>query len=346
MHFANVLEPWILLRLAAGLVAVVLFTRAARTSLRILRRFDVARATEGQLALERQAELSATFVRVGAVLQVVLLALSMLAADRLSAGIRGAMCAYGVFHATAWGFRSLAATALTAVAAAVVTQLHALDDRVRSFTLARPLAIMTLILAPLAAIDLGLACAFAFDLDLSVVASCCSVQLDAVAAGVAGPASQGASARDVATLGASVGVALAIALAVVASRKPRLLLVVASAGVSLAALPFALAAAVLEVAPHAFELPQHVCPFCLLRPMALGLGYPLFGAVFLAVTWALGAGGAALLAHGRADARAAFEPFARERLRRGAVAWAAALALGALPIARYAIVTGGASLFP
>ena len=33
VHLANLLEPWILLRLAAGLVAVVLFTRAAQTSL-------------------------------------------------------------------------------------------------------------------------------------------------------------------------------------------------------------------------------------------------------------------------------------------------------------------------
>src|SRR6185437_13206304 len=118
-----------------------------------------------------------------------------------------------------------------------------------------------------------------------------------------------------ATLGASIGVPLAVILALLASRRPRPSLVVASAGASLLALPFALAASVLEVAPHAFELPQHVCPFCLLRPSAWGLGYPLFGAIFLAVTWALGAGFGALLARSRDDARAAFEPFARERLR-------------------------------
>ena len=47
------LEPWILLRLLAGLVATALFVRAGYTSLRVLRRFDAMRATEGQLALER-----------------------------------------------------------------------------------------------------------------------------------------------------------------------------------------------------------------------------------------------------------------------------------------------------
>jgi hypothetical protein len=123
--------------------------------------------------------------------------------------------------------------------------------------------------------------------------------------------------------------------------------VLAAAGATLVALPFALAASVLEVAPHAFEVPQHACPFCLLRPSVLGLGYGLFGAIFLAVTWGLGAGVAAALARSRAlHASDAFASFARDRLRLEALAWLTAFVLGALPVARYALVTGGASLFP
>src|SRR6478672_11679090 len=100
----NLLEPWILLRLAAGVVAVVLFGRGAYTAARVLRHFDVRSAAEGQLALERHVELGSAFVRVGAIVQVAALALSVLAADRLSHGVRGAMCAFGVFNATPMGF--------------------------------------------------------------------------------------------------------------------------------------------------------------------------------------------------------------------------------------------------
>jgi hypothetical protein len=344
MHPANLLEPWILLRLAAGLVAVLLFARAAHTSIRVLRNFDVARYTEGQLALERQADLSSALVRVATIVQVALLALTMLAGDRLSGSIRGAMCGYGVFHATPWGFRSLFATTATAVAAGVVSELYAFDARVRSFDLARPLAIATLVLAPLAAIDFGLAAAFGLNLDLSVVASCCSVQLDAVAAGVAGPEGLGAPMRAVATMGAALAVTLSVVLALAASRRPRIGGIVAAAGASLVAFPFAIAASVLEVAPHAFELPQHVCPFCLLRASVLGIGYPLFGAILVAVVCGLGAGIGALVS--RTDAaRAALAGYARDRLRREALAWVAALVLGALPVARYALLSGGVALF-
>lgn len=338
---SNLLEPWVLLRLAAGLVAFALFARGAMTAQKVLRHFDVSRATEGQLALEKQLELAATFARVAAVVQVLALALSALAADRMSRGVRGAMCAYGVFSAHEWGFRSLAATAGVALVAGVVTQLYAFDARVRSLDLARPLATATCLMAPLSLFDLAAASKFLLGLDLSVVASCCSVQLDPVAA-TGEPHATGP--RVLLTVIAVVGTMSSIAAALLAARSPSRVRVLAAGGLSVLTLPAAVAATVLEVAPHAFEVPSHVCPFCLLRPDVFGLGYPLYAALFLAATWAGGAALSAVLSRGAA-AKAALGTFAARRLRLGAIAWCCALALGALPVIRFTIVAGGASLF-
>ena len=338
----NLLEPWVLLRLAAGLVALALFGRAALTAQRVLRHFDVKRATEGQLALEKQLELAATFSRVAAVVQVLTLALSVLAADRLSRGVRGAMCAYGVFSAQSWGFRSLAATAGVALAAGIVTQLYAFDARVRSLDLARPLAIVTCVMAPLAAFDLASAAKFLLGLDLSVVASCCSVQLDPIAA--TGEA-HATGPRVLFTILAIGGTLLSISVAFVAARTPTRSRVLVAGAISLLTLPVALAATVLEVAPHAFEVPTHVCPFCLLKPDVFAIGYPLFGALFLAASWAGGAAVSAVLSRSGGAASAALGVFAARRLRLGAMAWCFALVLGAAPVVRFAIVSGGASLF-
>ncbi len=337
----NLLEPWILLRIVAGLVALVLFTRAALTSWRVLRHFDVHRATEGQLALERQAQLSSTFVRVATAVQAGALALTVLAADRLSQAVRGAMCAYGVFRANEWGGRALLASAVVALAAGVVSQLHTLDSRVRGMDLVRPLAIATLIVAPLAAVDFALTWLFFMRLDLSVVASCCSVQLDAVVAAAGGYAS---GPRVASAIGAPLAVVASAGVALLAARRPRAPLVALAGALSVFALPLALAAIVFETAPHAFEVPQHVCPFCLLRADVLFLGYPLFGALFLAVVWAAGAGLGGVLARGPAS-REAFAEFASKRLRREAVAWLIAFVLGVAPVVRYAIVSGGTPLF-
>lgn len=337
----NLLEPWVALRLVAGLVALALFVRAALTAQKVLRHFDLARATEGQLALEKRFELAATFARVAAVVQVGALVLSVLAADRMSRAIRGAMCGYGVFSANEWGFRALGATCLVAIAAGVLAQVFAFDGRVRTLELARPLAVATCLMAPLSLVDLILAGKFLLGLDLSVVASCCSVRLDAVAtaedAHAIGP-------RVLVTVLALALTSVAIASAVAAARSPSRARVVVAGLLSLTALVPAGFAVMLEVAPHAFEVPTHTCPFCLLKLDAFALGYPLFGAIFFAVVWAVGAAVSALVARG-AFASSSLASFARRRFRLVAIAWLCALALGAAPIVRFTLVAGGASLF-
>jgi hypothetical protein len=337
----NILEPWILLRLVAGLVASVLFLRGAITSWRVLRHFDVSRASEGQLALERQFELASTFVRIATVVQVSALVLTVLAADRLSRAVRGAMCAYGVFSGSEWGFRALGATLAVALASGVLSQIYAFDARVRAMDLVRSLALATMIVAPFAILDLVLTALFLLKLDLKVVASCCSVSLDSDATApvefVAGP-------RALTAIGAPIAILLSIAAGYLASRRPRAPTVALAGAMSIVALPLALGAAAFDVAPHAFEIPQHVCPFCLLRADVFGIGYPLFAAILLAVVWGAGAGLGGVLAKGPA-AREAFGEFARSRLTRAAVAWFVALLVGVAPIVHYALVSGGATLF-
>ena len=340
---SNLLEPWVLLRVVAGLCALALFARAAAVGVRVLRHYDLRRASEGQLALERQLELAATLARAAAVVQVGTLLLSCLAADRLSHGIRGAMCAYGVFAADRFGFASLLVTFGVALVAGVVAQLFAFDARLPRLELARPLSVLVLVMAPLAAVDFGLSARFSTDLDLSVTASCCSVQLDSAAAGNIGYAS---GPRVLVTAIACAAIAASVLAALFAARRPLRRGAVAFAGLlALTTLPFALAAAVLEVAPHAFERPEHVCPFCLLRGDVYGIGYPLFGAVFLAAVWGVGAAASSALG-ARASADDAVRSFVRGRLLREAAAWAVAFVVGAAPVVRWALVARGASLFP
>lgn len=338
----NLLEPWVALRIVAGLVSTLLLLRASYTGTQVLRHFRLSRATEGQLLLERRLDLSATFVRVGAVVQIACVAFTALAAERLSHGIRGAMCGYGVFQASEWGFRSLVADVALGLVAGLFSQLFAFDARVKTFELAKPLAVAMVGLGPLALASFALSLKFFTDLDLTVVASCCSVTLDA-GAGVADAHAFGP--RVPTTIAALVAVGAALAVGTLAAKRPERPRVLLAGALSLAAFPFAVAAVMLEVAPHAFEVPQHVCPFCLLKTDVLGLGYPLFGAMFLATIWGGGAALGSLFARGAA-AREAFGPFAKKKLSRAGIAWAVVLLLAAAPVLRYAVVSNFTPLFP
>jgi hypothetical protein len=337
----NLLEPWIMARIVAALATASLFLYGAVVGARVLRHAHVQTATEGQLLLERHFELAGNLVRFAAFAQIVSLGLSVLAADRLSGAIQGAMCGYGVLHQSPWGWTSLGMTIAVSLAAGVLLQLLALDRNVRGLDLMRPLAILCIAMAPLALLDTILASAWLGSLDFSVVASCCSTSL-------------GEGRRDaplfwqgprlLATWGAVTGAIVAIGASLAAARKPLRRVVALAGGTAIAVVPFAVAAVVLEVAPHVYEIPEHLCPFCLFKADAYFIGYPLFGAIFLATTWGLGASLAALLSRGE-HVRAAFPAFARARLVRQACAWGVALAVGALPVALYAISSPGASLF-
>lgn len=339
---ANLFRPWILARLSAASAASMLVIFGLWVALRVLRHFRVASSSEGQLALERRAELCAQVVEVALGATIAGLALAVIGADRMTASIRGAMCAYGVLDASPWGFRAMATSIVASLACALWVAVHRLDLRLASPALTRAKFQALLVVGPLVVADLVAATAYALDLDLRVVASCCSTGLDDAAA-IATRGAIGGPRETAAAAFFALGVA-AIAIAAFVRRRPSArAAVLVGAASSLAAIA-AIPAIVWWVAPHAYESPDHLCPFCLLHADVLGIGWPLFGALFVAT--ALG-GSIGLIG---ALERASGEPeVARAMARRlsapAIAAWSATLALALAPIARWWIVAGGASLF-
>lgn len=337
----NLLRPWILARLLSGGAVLALCLFGAWVAWRVLRHWRVGASNEGQLALERRAELVAAVVQVALVIAIVDLLLTVLAADRLTHSIRGAMCAWGVFDASSWGFVALGASALGAAACALWVVLHRLDLATARPALTRRKFVALFAIVPILAFDLFATTRWALDLDMQVVASCCSLGLDralgSTAIGGGGPrAISGWLA-----LGATLG---AVGACAWAWRRPGRLSAWLAASLSVIALAAAIPAILWVVAPHAYETPHHLCPFCLLHADVGGIGWPLFAA--LASAAVCGAGIGLVESQRRASGEPAVALALEKRLGGwAAVLWAITLTLAVLPVARYAWVTGGASLF-
>lgn len=342
--WTNLLQPLLLARVVAGLAAAALALVGLVAAGRIVAGWSAAGArSEAQLALERRAELVAAIVQVSLVFALVGLGLTVLAADRLAHSVSGAMCAWGVLASTRAGFLALGTSLGAAAATALWTVWHRLDLRMTRPTLTLAKFRSLFFLAPLVVVDFVVALTFALELDLSVVATCCSVSLDE-----AGGSAflRGAAVADPTRLGA-VGAglaALALGLAALAARRPSPGRAWSAATASAAAAAASLPAITAYVAPHAYETPGHACPFCLLHADVGGLGWPLFGATFAAVVLGLGLGVV------EAGVRRASEPpLARALQQRlgasAAAAWGLALALAAWPVVRWYLATGGAPLF-
>jgi len=341
----NLLQPLLLARVVSGVAMTGLAVYGASVAWTIVRHWRLSSLAEGQLALERRAELVAAVVQITLVFALVNLALTVLAGDRLADAIAGAMCAWGVFASTSAGFPSLAVSWAVAAAAALWVVWHRVDLRMTRATLTRGKFAALLGLTPLLVADLGLATAFVLELDLSVVSSCCSASLDGGggSAFLRGAALDGPVGRGL--TGAAVGIAAALAAGLVAARKrPSAGVAYIAAALSALGLGLGIPAIVGYVAPHAYGTPGHTCPFCLLHGEVGGIGWPLFGALFAASVL----GAAVGLVQGLLPR--ASEPAQARSLQRRLGAWAAAgwvtvVVLGGWPVLRWTMQTGGAPLF-
>jgi hypothetical protein len=138
--------------------------------------------------------------------------------------------------------------------------------------------------------------------------------------------------------------------AAINTRGPRPRLGQAASVLSVLALLAAPLAIVSWVAPHAYGTPNHLCPFCLLHgDEAMGLGWPLYVALFVAVSRGISIAITGYVQRAASGVEGA-EP---ERLTAvvirasvgAAIAWVVTLLLSLAPWAVFTLLGDGASLF-
>ncbi len=340
----NLLRPWLLARLVTSGTGAVLAVVVVVLAVRLLRAPALARSSEGQLLLDRRAELIGTLTAVAAWCAIGSLAVAVVGADRMHGSLRGAMCAYGVLEATSYGFRSLFVALAAALGASAWLALHRAGLALKRPVLTQLELFCAAALAPLFAADFVLSTAHALALDFREVASCCSSGLEAtreVLGHDGGPR--------MAFVASFFGFgALALIAAIVQLRKSSdhgARAVALFSALSLVAAPLAI---VTWVAPHAYGTPNHLCPFCLLHgDEALGIGWLLYVALFVAVSRGLAVGITRFVRRAATDPEANAEVLdvLGARLARGAaIAWLVALVLAAAPWALFTMQSG-ASLF-
>lgn len=268
--------PVMALLLVAALGALAL-AWAGAFGLGLLRHWDPASGSRRQLDLERRGELVGTVVALVAGVQGLALVLMVFNADRSAPLLVGAMCAYGVFNASAWGFPALGVKMALFFAATVWLALHRTDLLAGDWPLTRRKAALLLPLAALALADAALSLAFHLDLQPHRLTSCCGSAFRPEQHGLGAEA----AALDPHAMLAVLAVSLVatLAWAALAGRHR-----VAAAGYALASVGFlgiALAAVVAAVSLYVYEHPHHHCPFCLLKReygyVGFALYVPLFG---------------------------------------------------------------------
>ena len=276
------LNVWSLALTFCGATALFLIGVAGRTAWRVLHHWNPASDDALQISLEGETWLASTLVQYGLALQILTLLLFILAADQFSQVIAGAMCATGSLTANPYGLPALYIKLAGVFLYGGWLLLHQLDIRVESSPLVRPKFTYLLLLLPLLLGDFLLQTFYLAGLRPDIITSCCSVVF-----AEAGPESgnlMGIPPRGLMLAGyyggiLGLGVAGGLLLKGVGGKALRRLLTGFYAFGWAAFLPLALAVITSIISCYIYALPNHRCPFCIIKPEYHSIGLVIYFAL-------------------------------------------------------------------
>jgi hypothetical protein len=281
-----ILHPPVMALSLAALLSAGTLGWAGVFSVQLLRHWNLASGARRQIELERRTYLIATTLTLVMALQGFALLLMVFNADAMAPLLIGAMCAFGTFNASVFGFPALFAKIALFFAAIVWLAMNHADVQARDYPLTRRKYALLLLIAPLGLADAGLSLAYFADLKTDTLTSCCGTVFTPEKAGLGGDAA--ALDPQTALTLLFVGLCVTTALGWLADRRQRL--AVAYGVVSATFFAVALVAVVSAVAIYIYENPHHHCPFCLLKREYHYIGFALYAPLFVGAACGLASG--------------------------------------------------------
>ncbi len=279
-------HPGIVALLLGSLLTSLLLLHAGWHGVAILRRWDPTSGSEAQVQLERRTSLITALVGLALLMELASLLLFVHTADGLHDRLAGAMCAAGTLAANGFGYPALLAKLAASLLAGLWLLLNHADAQAPDQPLIRPKYMLLLVLVPLVLVGMILQGAFFFSLKADVITSCCGSLFSVESGGgPAGLASLPSGPVKVAWA-LAIPLMLAASVAFLRGRGPGSLVAWTAGATWLASL----GALVVWIGPYLYELPTHLCPFCMLQGEYHRLGYAFYGLWMLLGIAGLGVG--------------------------------------------------------
>ncbi len=281
------LNPWSLALCLLGGLSIFLIAVACKTAVRVIRLWDPAADSQGQIELESEMWLSSTLVQYGLCFQIVSLLLYVLAADHFAQMLAGAMCATGSLLANDYGLPLLIVKIVGVFFYGLWIVLHQLDISNAEYPLVRIKYIILLLLLPLLLADTALLVLYLGGLEPDIITSCCAVIFDEGQGGTIQNLLGGQGEQHSLILYYGWAAFLLVS-GLLAWWWQRLSLYLIH-GIAMALFFVqALHTLITVFSSYIYAMPFHNCPFCMLKGEYGYIGFliylPLFLAVFCGVT--------------------------------------------------------------
>ena len=181
-----ILHPWIMGLIIGHSALLLVFSLGFINAWQIFRGWDYDSIEEKQFLLEKKTYLVSTVMNFALFTQILMLFLFEMASNELANVLPGAMCAVGTLSSNSYGFPLLELKIVSFFVYFIWLMINYLDNQIETYPLVRKKYLGLMLIYPLAVVETVLLFIFAFDLDPSVITSCCGSVYNEGAEGLGG----------------------------------------------------------------------------------------------------------------------------------------------------------------
>jgi hypothetical protein len=276
------LNQWSIALNLVNVLTLLLVFLAVRTAVRVLLFWDVSSDRNLQIQLENETWLASTLVEYASGFQIISLVLFALAADGFSEVVIGAMCATGALTANSYGLPTLYLKLFAVFLYGFWIVLHHIDISSEQYPLLKAKYVYLVILIPVLIADIALQNLYIAGLKPDIITSCCAVVFGE------------GSSSDMNLIGVLAGEKMMLpvfyGLSIMLAGMSLALVKKWSVGLSWICafswgLYFILSLIVVTTifSSYIYAMPNHRCPFCVLKPEYDYIGFLIFGALISSV---------------------------------------------------------------
>lgn len=252
----------------------------------LLRNWNQDDPSEKQLRRERRTYLTTAILGRVMLMEFLLLVLFLREADSLHKFFTGAMCAAGTLHANEYGYVTLLLLIAGFVSCGLWLVINHADLQSPAFPLIRFKHTALLFLAPLLVAQTVCLFCYFIRLEPEIMVSCCGVLFGPGARGFTGSLIHLPPSLMVPLFWTTLPLTIILGLVYLHRKRTGFSYALAS----MIMFPLTIAAIISFICLYVYHLPDHHCPFCMLKAEYGYLGYPLYLSLFAATVTGLGTG--------------------------------------------------------
>jgi len=272
-----ILHPWVLGLIIGHSALLLVFSLGLINAWQIYRGWDYNSTEEKQFLLEKKTYLVSTVMNFALFTQILMLFLLEIAADELANVLPGAMCAVGTLSSNSYGFPLLDLKIVSFFVYFIWLVINYLDNQIETYPLVRKKYLGLILIYPLAVMETILLFLFVFNLDPSVITSCCGSVYNEGAEGLGGSLA-----------GASAGFILPLFFSIVTLQLLNRFVFKRWSTVDkwfgnllefplwIAFFMSAIVVTISFISIYVYEMLSHKCPFCFMGAEYYYYGVPLY----------------------------------------------------------------------